>query len=128
MNRRSPQVAQARPFGVRLDDVRGVPTLAAGVPVTPIARRLIVWWPRGGWVYAWPGSIEYPDGIRTRRIRIVPIQSLAFVALAALALATIAASLAQRRRDGPRDTGKLESMGGKRMARTRTDKERRATR
>ncbi|MGZ3584108.1 MAG: hypothetical protein ACXWQR_22325 [Ktedonobacterales bacterium] len=118
MNRRSPRLAEARPFGVQLKDVRGAPMLAADIPVTPIARRLTVWWPGGAWVYAWPGSIEYPDGSRIRQIRIVPIQSLASVALVALALATIAASFAQRWRDGQRDTGESASTGGKRIART----------
>lgn len=119
MSRRSPLLAEARPFGVQLDDVRGAPMLAAGVPVTPIARRLMVRWPGGGWVYMWPGSIEYSDGSRTRQTRIVPIQTLAFGALAALTLATIlgtiAASLAQRWRDGSRDTGQSESIASKRM-------------
>lgn len=130
MDRRSPRSADVRPFGVRLTDVRGAPMLAAGVPVTTIARRLMVWWPGGGWVYAWPGSIEYPDGNRIRRIRIVPIQSLASGAVAALGLATIAASLAQRRRDGLRDTRESERIDSKRITQTRTNvnMERRATR
>lgn len=122
MNRRSPRLAEARPVGVQLKDVRGAPTLVAGVPVTPIARRLVVWWPGGGWVYAWPGSIEYSDGSRTRQIRIVPIQSLAFGAVAALGFVTIAASLAQRWRDGLRDTEQSQGMGSTRVARTWTNR------
>ena len=121
MNGRSPRLVEARRVGMQLNDVRGAPMLAAGVPVTPIARRLVVWWPGGGWIYAWPGSIEYSDGSRTRQIRIVPIQSLAFGAVAALGLVTIAASLAQRWSDGLRDAGQPQRMGSERVARTRTN-------
>jgi hypothetical protein len=77
----------------------------AGVLLTPIARRLVVWWPGGGAVYARPVAIEYLDGSRTRQVRMVPIQSLAYGALAALGLATMATSFALRRRDRRRDTG-----------------------
>jgi hypothetical protein len=79
---------------------------AAGVLLTPIARRLVVWWPGGGAVYARAAAVEYQDGGRTRQIRIVPIQSLVFGALAVLGLAAIAASLALRRQDRVRDSGK----------------------
>lgn len=119
MSRRSLRLAEARPFGVQLKDLRGAPTLAAGLPVTPIARRLMVWWPGGNWIYAWPGSIEYTDGSQTRQLRIIPIQTLTLGAVAALGLATIAASLALRWRDALRDTSESKSTGSKRLAQTR---------
>jgi hypothetical protein len=96
MNSRRPRVVEARPFGMRVSDLRGAQMLVAGVPVTPIVRRVVVWWPGGGGVYARARAIEYLDGSRTRQIRIVPIQSLAFGALTALGAAAIAASFALR--------------------------------
>jgi hypothetical protein len=65
----------------------------------------VIWWPGGGAVFARPAAIEYLDGGRTRQIRIVPIQSIALSALAALGLAAIAASFALRRKDGLRAAG-----------------------
>jgi len=124
MNVPGPRLA-AKPFGLRRSDLRGAQMTVAGVPLTPIARRLVVWWPGGGAVYARPAAIEYLDGGRTRQIRIVPIQSLAFGALVALGLAAIATSFALRRKDRLRDTGESLAMGGTPMARTA---ERRATR
>jgi hypothetical protein len=96
MNWTSPQVVEAKPFGLQRSDLRGVQMTVAGVLLIPIARRLVVWWPGGGAVYARPIAIEYLDGSRTRQIRIVPVQSLAFGALAALGLAAVAASFGLR--------------------------------
>ena len=73
--------------------------LVAGVLLTPIARRLVVWWPGGGAVYVRPVAIEYLDGSRTRQKHIVPIQSLAFGALATLGMAAITTSFALRRKE-----------------------------
>src|SRR3974377_407040 len=87
MNMPSPRLVAAKPFGLRRSDLRGAQMRVAGVLLTPIARRLVVWWPGGGAVYARPVAVEYLDGRRTRQIRIVPVQSLGFGALAALGLA-----------------------------------------
>ncbi len=95
----------------------------AGVLLTPIARRLVVWWPGGGAIYARPVAIEYLDGSRARLIRIVPIQSLAFAALAALGLAAITTSFALRRKDRLRDTGESEAMARKWRGERRDDNE-----
>src|SRR5215469_10585095 len=104
INMPSPRLVAARPFGLRRSELRGAPTTVAGKLLTPIARRLVVWWPGGGAVYARAVAIEYQDGGRTRQIRIIPIQSLVFGALAALGLAAIAASFALRRQHRLRDT------------------------
>lgn len=98
--------AGARPFGVRLAAARGTPVLAAGMSVTPIARRLMVWWPGGGWVYAWPEAIEYPDGQRTRRARIIPVQSLVMGVFVALGVVSAVASAAQWWRSGRRNAAR----------------------
>jgi hypothetical protein len=105
-------LAEAKPFGLRRSDVRGAQMRVAGVLLTPIARRVVVWWPGGGAVYARPVAIEYLDGTRTRQIRIVPVQSVALGALVALGMVTIAASFALRRKDSQRNSGELELMGG----------------
>jgi hypothetical protein len=99
MNSPSPRLEEAKPFGLQRSTLRGAQLTVAGVLLTPIARRLVVWWPGGGVVYARPVAIEYLDGRRTQQIRIVPLQSLALGALAALGLAAMAASFALRRRD-----------------------------
>jgi hypothetical protein len=104
MSLSSQRLMAAKPFGLRRSDLRGAQMTVAGVPLTPIARRLMVWWPGGGAVYARPVAIEYQDGSRTRQVHIVPIQSLALGALAVLGLAAIAASFALRRKDRLRDT------------------------
>jgi hypothetical protein len=124
MNRTSPRLVEAKPFGLRRSDLRGAQMPVAGVLLTPIARRLVVWWPGGGAVYARPVAIEYLDGGRTRQIRIVSIQSLAFGALAALGLAATAALFVLRCKDRLRATGELEPMGGAPMARTRRGEQR----
>ena len=98
MNRTSPRLVEAKPFGLQRSDLRGAQMPVAGALLTPIVRRLVVWWPSGGAVYARPVAIEYLDGSRTRRICIVPIQLLAFGALVALGLAAVAASFALRRK------------------------------
>jgi hypothetical protein len=99
MYRTSPPVVEGKPFGLQRSDLRGAPMPVADVLLTPVARRLVIWWPGGGAVYARPVAIEFLDGGRTQRIRIVPIQSLALGALAALGLAAVAASFALRRKD-----------------------------
>ena len=96
MIRRRAEVVEARPFGIRRSNLRGAQMLVAGVPVTPVVRRVMVWWPGGGGVYARAHAIEYLDGSRTQQIRIAPIQSLAFGGLIALGAAAIAASIALR--------------------------------
>lgn len=95
LSRGIPPGAGARPFGVRLAAARGAPVLAAGMSVTPIARRLMVWWPGGGWVYVWPDAIEYADGQRTRRARIVPVRLLALGGFVALGVVAAVVSVAQ---------------------------------
>jgi hypothetical protein len=112
MNLPGPRLVEAKPFGLRRSDLRGAQMTVAGVLLTPIARRVVVWWPGGGAVYARPVAIEYLDGSRTRQIRIIPIQSLALGTLAALGLAAIAASFALRRKDRLLNAGELELMGG----------------
>jgi hypothetical protein len=124
MNRTSPRLMEAKPFGLQRSDLRGAQMPVADVLLTPIARGLVVWWPGGGAVYARPVAIEYLDGSRTRQIRIVPTQSLAFGALAALGLAVVAASFALRCNDRLRDTWELEPAGGAPMARTRRGEQR----
>lgn len=91
MSRGSPPWADARPVGVRFATAPGTPVLAAGMSVTPIARRLTVWWPGGGWLYVWPDAIEYFDGQRARRARIVPVRLITMGGLVALgAVAAVA--------------------------------------
>jgi hypothetical protein len=104
MNWTSSRLVGAKPFGLQRSDLRGAQMPVADILLTPIARRLMVWWPGGGAVYTRPVAVEYVDGSRTRRIRIVPIQSLGFGALAALGLAAVAASFALRHKDRWRDT------------------------
>jgi len=86
----------ARPFGMRLDTLRGEPIVANGVSITPFARRLALWRPGGALVYAWPVAVEYPAGQRIRRARIVQMWMLSLGSLAALA--TVAALFAVARR------------------------------
>ncbi len=93
---RHPHQAEMRPFGARLDVLRGEPIPTAGPPITPVARRLALWWPGGAWAYAWPVAIEYPDGQRTRRTRIVHVRMLSLTVFAALGLAAFAVFVAQR--------------------------------
>jgi hypothetical protein len=88
------------------------------MPVTPVARRLMVWWPGGGWLYAWPDAIEYPDGQRTRRVRIVPVRSLAMGGLVALVAVAVVASAAQWWSSGRRNAAQsMQSMQSTRMRR-----------
>lgn len=94
---RAARLGEARPFGVRVETMRGEPIAAAGATMTPIARRLAVWWPSGAWVYAWPIAIEYPPGQRTR---IIHIRMRAFAFFATLGLAAFAVFVARRMRDG----------------------------
>lgn len=105
MNGRAPSVVNAWPLRLRLDELRGEPLLAEGVSVTPIARRLALSWPGGAWVYAWPSAIEYPEGSRTRRARIIPYQRLVSVVLVALSAGALVAFAAQRWKDGQRNAG-----------------------
>jgi hypothetical protein len=123
MNRTSSRLVEAKPFGLQRSDLRGAQMPVAGVLLTPIARRLVVWWPGGGAVYARPVAIEYLDGSRARQIRIVPIQSLAFGALAALGLAAITTSFALRRKDRLRDIGESQPMARKWRGEQRDDNE-----
>ncbi len=104
----------ARPFGAQLDEMRGEPKLAAGLSVTPIARRLALWWPGGGWVYAWPVAVEYPEGTRTRRLRIMPIQPLTSAAFAVFGLAaftTFATRRWRQRRRSAEDATRMRRFG-----------------
>lgn len=103
MSRGSPPWAGVRPVGVRLATARGAPVVAAGMPVTPIARRLMVWWPGGGWVYAWPDAIEYFDGQRTRRARIVPVRLVTMGGLVALGAVVAVATASLWWRTGRRN-------------------------
>ena len=91
------RLVEARPFGARVETMRGEPMVVAGASMTPIARRLAVWWPGGAWVYAWPIAIEYPPG---RRTRIIHVRMRAFALFATLGMAAFAIFVAQRRRDG----------------------------
>lgn len=113
MNERSAQRTIAQPFGARLDTLRGEPTLAAGVLVTPIARRLALWWLGGGWIYAWPSAVEYPEGTLTRRLRILPIQPLVSAAVVAVGVAALGAVTTQRwrRQQSARNTARKRWSG-----------------
>ena len=91
------QVA-SRPIGVRMETLRGAPTLIAGASITPVARRLALWWPGGAWAYAWPIAIEYPEGERIRRERIPNMRMRASAAFAALGLVSFAIFVARRPR------------------------------
>lgn len=123
MNRTSPRVVEAKPFGLQRSDLRGAQMPVAGVLLTPIARRLVVWWPGGGAVYVRPVAIEYLDGSRTQQKHIVPIQSLAFGALVALGLAAITTSFALRRKDRLRDIGESQPIVRKWRGEQRDDNE-----
>ncbi len=90
------QSAMERPFGARLERLLGEPTRAAGTLVTPIARRLAIWWPGGGWVALWPVAVEYPTSAGSRRARIAPVQTIALVALSLMSLVALVAFKAQR--------------------------------
>jgi hypothetical protein len=61
--------------------LRGGARRVGGATLTPIARRLAIRWPGGGWVYAWPSAIEIQTEQGTRRARILPVQRLALAAL-----------------------------------------------
>lgn len=87
------QLDGALPGGARLETLRGSPRQAGDATVTPIARRLTLRWPGGGWVYAWPSAVEIQTARGTRRTRIVP--ALALAALAGVALAALAGVAAQ---------------------------------
>lgn len=88
-----------KPAGARLQTLRGAPRQVGEAAVTPIARRLSVRWPGGGWVYAWPVAVEIQTANRTRRARIWPVQRLAWAALASLALAALAGGVARMRQN-----------------------------
>lgn len=91
------QLEVARPFGVHLDVLRGEPTLTNGVAITPIARRLALWWPGGAWVYAWPVAIEYPADERIQRTRIIHIRMFSLATFAALGLVAYVVFATRRR-------------------------------
>ena len=93
----SPLRAASRPFGAQLDTLRGEPTPTAGLRVTPIARRLTLWWPGGAWVYAWPIAIEYPDGQRARRRRIPNMRMRSQATCVALGIAAAVLFLTRSR-------------------------------
>lgn len=95
--RTSLRPAEKPPFGARLDVLRGEPTQTAGPPITPVARRLALWWPGSVWVYAWPVAIEYPEGQRTRRVRITNVRMLSRAIFAVFVLAAFAMFMTQRR-------------------------------
>jgi hypothetical protein len=75
--------------------LRGGARRVGGATLTPIARRLAIRWPGGGWVYAWPSAIEIQTEQGTRRARILPVQRLALAALAGLALAALTGAVGQ---------------------------------
>jgi hypothetical protein len=110
MSSGSPPWAGAWPVGVRLAATRGAPMLAAGMSVTPIARRLTVWWPGGGWVYAWPEAIEYLDGQRMRRARIIPVRLITMGGIVTLGAVAAVASVAQWWRRGRRNAAQTTRM------------------
>lgn len=83
--------------GMSLDESRGAPREAGGVIVIPVARRLVARWPGGAWVLAWPAAVEVRANGRTRRVRIVPVQSLALAALAGAALVALLGTIARWR-------------------------------
>jgi hypothetical protein len=91
------QLNGAVPAGVRLETLRGAPRRVGDATVTPIARRLTLRWPRGGWAYGWPSAVEIHTERGTRRARIVPVQTVALAALAGIALAALAGAAAQWR-------------------------------
>jgi hypothetical protein len=75
--------------------MRGAPRQAGGATITPIARRLALRWPGGGWVYAWPAAVEVQTARGTRRARIIPMRMVALAALAGVALAALVGAVAQ---------------------------------
>jgi hypothetical protein len=89
------QLNGAAPTGLRLETLRGGARQVGGATMTPIARRLTIRWPGGGWVYAWPTAIEIQTERGVRRARVMPVQRIALAALAGLALAAAAAAVAQ---------------------------------
>lgn len=90
------RVGEPRPFGVRLDTLRGELAWAGGPPLTSVARRLALWWPGGAWVYAWPVAIELPEGYGRRRSRRIGAgRARGSGVLAALGLIACAAGLAR---------------------------------
>ncbi|HEU0027074.1 MAG TPA: hypothetical protein VFQ25_08155 [Ktedonobacterales bacterium] len=89
------QLDGAVPAGARLETLRGDSRQVGGATLTPIARRLAIRWPGGGWVYAWPSAIEIQTARGTRRARIIPVQRIALAALAGFALAALAGVVAQ---------------------------------
>lgn len=94
---RAVRLGETRPFGVRVETMRGEPMPAAGATITPIARRLAVWWPGGAWVYAWPIAVEYPPGQMTR---IIHVRMRVFALFATFGLSAFAIFVARRMRDG----------------------------
>jgi hypothetical protein len=113
---RGSQLAETRPVGVRLDLLRGEPMPTAGPPVTPVARRLALWWPGGAWVYAWPVAVEYPDGQRTQRVRIVHVRMVSLATFAALGLAAVALFVARRPRQRRGSPTRLPFLSPSRIA------------
>jgi hypothetical protein len=89
------QLNGAAPAGLRLETLRGGARQVGDATMTPIARRLAMRWPGGGWVYAWPTAIEIQTERGVRRARVIPVQRIALAALAGLALAALAGVVAQ---------------------------------
>lgn len=116
MNRPSPPLTDARPFNIRLEALRGEPMSTPEAQVTPIARRLTIWWPGGAWVYAWPVAVEYQEGNATRRTRILPVRAIMVAGVAVSGLAALAALLTRSKARRQRRAARSET-GERRVAR-----------
>lgn len=101
------------PVGARLETLRGAPLQVGAAMVTPIARRLTVRWPGGGWVYAWPAAAAVQTARGTQRARIWPMQRILLAALTTASLAALVGGVARwarnrrRGRDATNGTNRL---------------------
>lgn len=89
------QLNGALPAGARMDTLRGAPRQVGDATVTPIARRLTLRWPGGGWIYAWPSAVEIQTEQGTRRTRIISVRAVTLAALAGVTLAALAGAVTQ---------------------------------
>ena len=82
----------------------GTPTTAGDVTVTPLARSLVLRWPRGGVVWSGPSAVVVQREGRTERIPIVNVNRRILWSIRAGTVALIASWILHARR-GDRSNG-----------------------